>query len=117
MKREEQPDRQKTSGNMGEPGPTVEGVGPDAPAGTRTRVGALWLAVVVAAGVLGLLLVFILQNPATVTVRFLTTQGSMALGVAMLFAAIAGALLIALVATARILQLRGAVRSNRGQGT
>ncbi|CAM01785.1 putative integral membrane protein [Saccharopolyspora erythraea NRRL 2338] len=77
----------------------------------RTRVSGLWAAVVVAAIVLAFLLVFIMQNPAGVTVHFLWIQSTLALGIAMLFAALGGALLIALVATARILQLRGAART------
>lgn len=80
----------------------------------RTRISGTWVAVVVAAVVLVFLLVFILQNQAGVTVRFLGAEGTMPLGVAMLFAAIAGALLVALIGTARILQLRRRVRrSNR----
>ncbi|QUH04071.1 DUF1049 domain-containing protein [Saccharopolyspora erythraea] len=76
----------------------------------HTRVSGLWAAVVVAAIVLAFLLVFIMQNPASVTVQFLWAQGTLALGVAMLFAALGGGLLIALAATARILQLRGTAR-------
>jgi uncharacterized integral membrane protein len=84
----------------------------------RTRISGTWVAVVVAAVVLLFLLIFILQNLATVTVHLLGTAGSLPLGVALLFAAIAGALLIALVGTARILQLRrqakrGGVRRRR----
>jgi uncharacterized integral membrane protein len=76
----------------------------------RTRTGGIWVAVVVAAVVLVFLLVFVVQNSDSVTVRFLWTQGSLPLGIGMLFAAIAGALLVGLVGTARILQLRRAAR-------
>jgi uncharacterized integral membrane protein len=76
----------------------------------RTRISGTWVAVVVAAIVLIFLLIFILQNQATATVRFLGFSGSLPLGVAMLFATIAGALLVALIGTARILQLRRRVR-------
>jgi uncharacterized integral membrane protein len=76
------------------------------PAIERTRTGGTWVAVIVAAVVLIFLLIFILQNMTTVTVEFLGLSGSLPLGVAMLFAAIAGAILVALVGTARILQLR-----------
>lgn len=84
----------------------------------RTRISGTWVAVVVAAIVLLFLLIFILQNLARVTVHLLGTAGSLPLGVALLFAAIAGALLIGLVGTARILQLRhqakrGGVRRRR----
>ena len=76
----------------------------------HTRISGTWVAVVVAAVVLVFLLVFILQNQAGATVRFLGAVGTLPLGVAMLFAAIAGALLVALIGTARILQLRRRVR-------
>lgn len=72
----------------------------------RTRVSGTWVAVIVAAFVLVILLIFILQNLTTATVNFLGFSGSLPLGVAMLFAAIAGAILVALIGTARILQLR-----------
>jgi uncharacterized integral membrane protein len=75
-----------------------------------TRISGTWIAVVVAAIVLIFLLIFILQNLSSVTVTILGLQASFPLGIALLFAAIAGALLVALVGTARILQLRRRVR-------
>ena len=93
------------------PGPVPDtvpdaGVAPGPPTIKRTRISGTWVAVIVAAIVLIFLLVFILQNLTTVTVQFLGFSGSLPLGVAMLFAAIAGAILVALIGTARILQLR-----------
>ena len=76
----------------------------------RTRIGGIWVAVVIAALVLVFLLIFILQNPTRVSVFFLGAAGTLPLGVAMLFAAIAGALLVALIGSARILQLRHTAR-------
>ena len=76
----------------------------------RTRISGTWVAVVVAAFVLVFLLIFILQNQDHATVRFLGFAGTLPLGVAMLFATIAGALIVALIGTARILQLRRRVR-------
>ncbi|MDA3629626.1 LapA family protein [Saccharopolyspora oryzae] len=72
----------------------------------RTRTGGIWVSVVVAVVVLVFLLVFIVQNSDSVTVHFLWMAGNLPLGVAMIFAVLAGALLVALVGTARILQLR-----------
>ena len=72
----------------------------------RTRISGTWVAVIVAALVLILLLVFVLQNLTTVTVNLLGFSWSIPLGVAMLFAAIAGMILVAMIGTARILQLR-----------
>ena len=65
---------------------------------------------VIAVLVLIFLLIFIMQNLTGVRVFFLGAAGTLPLGVAMLFAAIAGALLVALIDSARILQLRHAAR-------
>jgi uncharacterized integral membrane protein len=56
------------------------------------------------------LLIFVLQNPARIDLHFLWLDGRVPLGVAMLFAAIAGILLIAIPGTGRILQLRRRTR-------
>ncbi len=55
--------------------------------------------------VLIFLLIFIMQHLTGVRVFFLGAAGTLPLGVAMLFAAIAGALSVALIGSARILQL------------
>lgn len=73
---------------------------------SRTRTSGTWVAVIIATLVLIILLVFILQNLDSITVAFLGFEGTLPLGVALLFAAIAGALLVALAGAARILQLR-----------
>jgi uncharacterized integral membrane protein len=78
-----------------------------APRKTRpTRISGTWIAVLVAIVVLIFLLVFILQNGGNTTIYFLWVQASLPLGVALLFAAICGAVLVAVVGAARILQLR-----------
>ena len=74
----------------------------------RTKVSGTWIAVIVAVVGLAFLLVFILQNLTSVTVRFLGAVGTLPMGVAMLLAAVAGALLLALLGSARIMQLRRA---------
>ncbi|MFD4671263.1 lipopolysaccharide assembly LapA domain-containing protein [Lentzea sp. NPDC058450] len=71
-----------------------------------TRISGTWVAVLVAIVVLTFLLVFILQNGDNATIHFLWGEFSLPLGVALLFAAIGGALLVAIVGAARILQLR-----------
>ncbi|NIH86863.1 LapA family protein [Amycolatopsis granulosa] len=76
----------------------------------RTRVSGTWFAIIIALIILIFLLIFILQNLASTTVTFLGMQGSLPLAVAMLFSAIAGAVLVALVGGARIVQLRKATR-------
>ena len=59
------------------------------------------------------LLIFILQNSAPVQIIFLNWTGALPTGVALLFAAIAGVLLVALPGAARMLQLRRAAPSDR----
>ncbi|QQQ80423.1 DUF1049 domain-containing protein [Saccharothrix sp. 6-C] len=90
--------------------PSVVG-GPERPAEPRvklrpTRISGTWVAVLASIVVLIVLLVFILQNLADATIHFLGAAGTLPLGVALLFAAIAGAILVALVGAARIMQLR-----------
>lgn len=106
----------------GAPGPAGSGPGPgsaEPPPQAKgrklkpTRISGTWIAVIVAIAVLALLLIFILQNLDPATVNFLGAAGSMPLAVAMLFAAIAGAALVALVGGARILQLRKQARRRR----
>jgi uncharacterized integral membrane protein len=79
---------------------------PDAAPRKHSRTGAAWVALVVAAIVMIFLLIFIVQNSDPVQVRYFGVEGTLSLGVAMLFAAIAGALTAGLLGTVRILQLR-----------
>lgn len=83
---------------------------PAAPAKKHSRTGAAWVALVVAAVVMIFLLIFIVQNSDPVLVRYFGFEGTLPLGVAMLFAAIAGALTAGLLGTVRILQLRTRAR-------
>ncbi|WP_419503938.1 LapA family protein [Lentzea aerocolonigenes] len=71
-----------------------------------TRISGTWIAILIAIVVLIFLLVFILQNGGNATIYFLWGEASLPLGVALLFAAIGGAVLVAVVGAARILQLR-----------
>ena len=80
----------------------------------HSRTGAAWVAVVIAAIVLIFFLIFILQNSEPVEVQYLGWQGTLSLGVAMMFAALAGALTVGLLGTVRILQLRA--RAKRAGG-
>jgi len=72
----------------------------------RTRAGGLWVAAVVFAAVLLLLLIFVLENGQRAEVSFFGAHGHLPMGVALLLAAVFGILLVALPGTARILQLR-----------
>ncbi|KOV81521.1 hypothetical protein ADL03_28140 [Nocardia sp. NRRL S-836] len=71
-----------------------------------TRISGTWVAILVAIVVLIFLLIFILQNGNDSTIHFLWGQSTLPLGVALLFAAIGGAVLVAVVGAARIMQLR-----------
>lgn len=89
------------------PAPTIPGK--TAKVG-RTRLGSIWVSLIGMAAAFTALLVFILQNPARTDLHFLWLDGRVPLGVAMLFAAITGILLIAIPGTGRILQLRRRAR-------
>jgi uncharacterized integral membrane protein len=76
----------------------------------RTRISGLWVGLILSTLVLIFLLIFILQNLNLVEIHFLGAVGTLPTGVAMLFAAVAGILLVAIPGSARILQLRRAAR-------
>ena len=80
----------------------------------RSRMGGVWVALVVAAIVFLLLLIFILQNGQRAQVSFLGAHGHLPMGVALLLAAVFGVLLVALPGTARIIQLRMVARRGTG---
>ena len=90
---------------------TQPAVGPHVIRSTRTS--QTWTAVILFVLVGILLLVFVLQNGQRVTVSFLGFHGHLPLAVTMLFAAIAGALLIAISGIGRITQLRRVARRHR----
>jgi putative membrane protein len=58
-------------------------------------------------------LIFIIQNAHAVNISFMGAHLRLSLAVALLLAAIAGALLMAAAGTARITQLRRVMRRNR----
>ena len=109
-------------------GPTSDGttaigtaaVGPQdrAHSATRrpTRLSSLHVAIVVSVVALVLLVIFLVQNAHTVDISFLGAHLRVSLAVAMLIAAVAGALIVGAVGTARIAQLRrGARRESRSR--
>ncbi|RKS80683.1 putative integral membrane protein [Motilibacter peucedani] len=77
------------------------------------RTGRAWAALVPAGLVLVVVLVFVLQNLKRTKVRFLWLDGSFPLGVALLLSAVLGGLLVALVASVRLLQVRRTARRGR----
>ena len=79
----------------------------------RTRISGIRTGLI--AGFVGLIMVmiFIIQNAHTVDISFFGAHLHLSLAVALLLAAIAGALLMAAVGTARITQLRRIMRRDR----
>ena len=80
---------------------------------SRTRISSMRTGLIVGFVVLIVLVIFIIQNAHAVQVSFLGVQVRLSLAVALLLAAIVGALLMAAAGTARITQLRRVIR--RGQ--
>ena len=78
-----------------------------------TRTSMVWTMVGIGVVLLVAILVFMLQNGQRVRVRFLMVDGTLQLGVALLFAALLGALLVLVAGAARVLQLRVVARRHR----
>src|SRR5215211_2988470 len=78
-----------------------------------TRTSMVWTMVGIGVILLVAILVFILQNSQRVRVWLLMVEGTLPLGVALLFAALLGALLVLAAGAARILQLRVVARRHR----
>jgi uncharacterized integral membrane protein len=72
----------------------------------RTRTGRVWAALIPALIVLILLIVFIAENGQRAEVKFFGATGHISLALALLIAAVTGAVIVLLVGGARILQLR-----------
>ena len=103
------------------PPPSVNGSAPPPPApsqpparGTmRTRISGMRTGLIAGIAVLIVVLIFIIQNARAVNISFLGAHLRLSLAVALFFAAIAGALLMAAAGTARITQLRRVMRRDR----
>ncbi len=76
----------------------------------RTKFSGLWVGITVAAIVLLVLLVFIIENGQSVDVGFFGAHWHTPLGVTMLLVAICGILLVAIPGYGRIIQLRRMLR-------
>lgn len=71
-----------------------------------SAAGSTWVALIIGALLLILLLVFILQNQQSVRLQMFAWEVNFPIGVGMLIAAITGALIMALVGGVRMIQLR-----------
>ena len=78
-----------------------------------SRIGTARTALIAGALVLVIVLIFIIENANAVTITFFGAHLRISLAVALLLAAIGGALVMAAAGTARITQLRMAMRRNR----
>lgn len=72
----------------------------------KSRMAVVWAALIVGAILLILLLVFVIQNNVSTEFEYFTWHFNLPLGVAMLLAAIAGALIMALAGSVRMIQMR-----------
>jgi uncharacterized integral membrane protein len=75
-----------------------------------SRAGRLWVGMISALVLLVLMLVFIFQNLHNVKISFFTASGSFPLALALLLAAVVGALIVFCLGSIRIIQLRRTVR-------
>lgn len=78
-----------------------------------TNAGRVWITLALATVLLILLIIFIAENSRSVHISFLGAGGDISLALALLIAAVVGALVTLFAGTARILQLRREVRRSR----
>ncbi|WP_132993638.1 lipopolysaccharide assembly LapA domain-containing protein [Gordonia zhaorongruii] len=90
--------------------PTTDRTAADAIAHTRTR--ATYVGWIVGILVTILLLIFILQNTESQEIHFLNLTANVPVGVSLLIAAIAGALITALLSGARLFQMKRALKKS-----
>ena len=90
---------------------------PQAPARRplRTKISSMRTGLIAGTALLIVVLIFIIQNAHAVSISFLGAHLRLSLAVALLLAAIAGALVMAAAGTARITQLRRIARRDRRQ--
>jgi uncharacterized integral membrane protein len=79
----------------------------------RTRTGSAWVALIAAALLTILLIVFLVQNTRSTEISFLWMTTNTPVAVALLIAAVGSVLLTLILGTARIAQLRRLVRKDR----
>ena len=83
------------------------------PGRQHTRVSGLRTGLIAGFAILIVVMIFVIQNTHAVNISFLGAHLHLSLAVALLLAAIAGALLMAAAGTARITQLRRIMRRDR----
>lgn len=93
--------------------PAVPRTTPPDHAITPTRAARLWVTLGFGVFFLLAVLIFIIQNGARAKVHFITLQGSLPLGIALLLAAVGGVLVAVLLGAVRITQLRRVASRHR----
>src|SRR5580692_4905797 len=94
------------------PDPSANGSAPPRTA-LRTKISSMRTALIVGTAILAVALIFVIQNAHSVDISFLGAHLHLSLAVALLLAAIGGALVMAAAGTARITQLRQHMRRER----
>jgi lipopolysaccharide assembly protein A len=79
----------------------------------QTRISGIRTGLIAGVAALIVVMIFIIQNAHAANISFLGAHLRLSLAVALLFAAIAGALIMAAAGTARITQLRRIMRRDR----
>jgi putative membrane protein len=79
----------------------------------RSRAGAVWVGICIAAVLLIVLVIFMLQNTRPVLVTFFSLEGTVPLAIALLIAGIGVGLIALVVGTIRIGQLRKRLSQER----
>jgi uncharacterized integral membrane protein len=101
----------RSADTAGSPEPTRVTLDPALDAHQRQGVtGGTWIALILGTVILVLLLIFILQNNVAASFAYFGWEFSLPLGIAMLFAAIAGVLITALLGSVRLFKLSRRVR-------
>lgn len=80
---------------------------------TRSRAGAAWVGICIAAVVVIALIIFLLQNRQPVLVTFLSMEGTVPLAIALLIAGIGVGIVALVIGTIRIGQLRRRLSQER----
>lgn len=75
-------------------------------------MATVWASLVFALVLLVIILVFVFQNLQSVKVSFISLHGRFPLALALVFAAVLGALLVVCLGSVRIVQLRRVARRN-----
>jgi lipopolysaccharide assembly protein A len=114
----EQPRSPGTTNTLPPPSANGSAPPPRAPRAPRrgrmhTRISGMYTGLIAGAALLVVMLIFIIQNAHAVNISFLGAHLRLSLAVALLLAAIVGALLMAAAGTARITQLRRVMRRDR----